>query len=454
MTARRVVAIRDSVGDGSDKRPWGRADRFPSGAYGWLRWASVAALVGYVLFAILPACLHPDTNGYAAYYTASRVLLTDHAELYRVYDRPWFQARIDAFGFVGVRDIHNTQPPTVSLILAALAWLSPSRARMVWVLASGAMVTGSRSRELVAGLSVAANRELGRWSLVACGAATLYSPLRDNFRHGQCYTLLLLCLCLVFRMELRTTARTSFAAGVPLGVMAPPEDDRPLAMAPPSTRRSVADDRPAASGTALLVALAAGPVIGVAPWRAYFDELPRLSTDPSRYVTAYQTVTSMMGHLFCFDARWSRGPVVDAPVVARWSTGMVMAASLAVSALVQRMNAAGTLGACPLPGDVRLAQRDDGAGRRELPLRPRPSVARSRHRVGRGAGSRAMDGRLLRCGHCASRDASALPDVAVSRGGVGSPSWRHPRVYGALLLWAWLCVALLRMRAPPADPGA
>jgi hypothetical protein len=109
------------------RAPDARRHRDEHSTLRWLRPVSVAVLVVYGAVAILPSCLSPNTNGYAAYYTASRILWTDPADLYRVYDRPWFQARIDEFGFVGVRDIHNTQPPTCSLMLAALAWLSPSQ---------------------------------------------------------------------------------------------------------------------------------------------------------------------------------------------------------------------------------------------------------------------------------------------------------------------------------------
>src|SRR5436190_16377719 len=40
------------------------------------------------------------------------------------------------------------------------------------------------------------------------------------------------------------------------------------------------------------------PSIGMSAWRSFFALLPDALTDPRRTVTAYQTVTSLFGHLF------------------------------------------------------------------------------------------------------------------------------------------------------------
>ena len=455
------------MGNGIRRAPGARSERDAHRMLRLLRWVSAAVLAVYGAVAILPACLTPNTNGYAAYYTASRILWTDPADLYRVYDRPWFQARIDEFGFVGVRDIYNTQPPTCSLMLAALARLSPSRARVAWVLATSGMVWLAAG-ELLAGLGAVAKREIGRWSPVACAAATAFSPLRDNFRHGQCYTLLLLCLCLVFRLELRGTARTSFAAGVPLGLMAVLKTSGlwlwPLLLIGGRWRTIVG-----AVATVLVVALAAVPVIGVGAWRAYVHELPRLSTDPSRYVTAYQTVTSMMGHLFCFDPPWSRALVVNAPAVARWSTGLVMVAALGISALIQRLSAPSAWArvlSLAMIASLNVTMAPVAENYHYVLVLPSLGVAIA-WAIERG-GSPTTVAFLAVVVALLSTPLHYLTSPALEVGWLGLLA--YPRVYGALLLWGWLCVALIRMRggdevgrsifegsstpAPPSGAGA
>jgi hypothetical protein len=98
------------------------------------RWAlalSVAVLAVYCAAVIVPAARHPNTDGFAAYYTASRILLSQPRDVPRLYDDEWFQSRIDQFGFEGVRDIYNIQPPTMTLLMVPVAWMPRPLARAV-----------------------------------------------------------------------------------------------------------------------------------------------------------------------------------------------------------------------------------------------------------------------------------------------------------------------------------
>jgi Glycosyltransferase family 87 len=206
----------------------------------------------------------------------------------------WFQARIDEFGFAHVRDIHNTQAPTTSLMMAPIAWMSPARARVVWLLLSVVL--------WIAGLGFLA-RGLGLFDgpsaihplLVLAAVTTGYLPIRDNLRQGQCYTLIFFLLCLVFFCALRSGSRGAFAAGVPLGLM--------------------------------LVLKTAG--VWLWPLLLLSRRWPTL--------LAAETVTSLMGHLFVFDAQWSPAPIANAPALATFLkvfvSGAVFVPSLCLVAL-------------------------------------------------------------------------------------------------------------------------
>jgi hypothetical protein len=93
----------------------------------------------------------------------------------------------------------------------------------------------------------------------------------------------------------------------------------------------------AAAATAMTVAILAAPAIGGQPWRLYLEELPRLGSDPVRYVTADQTVTSLTGHLFVFDPRWSPAPAANLRPLAIGLSLTVTVVALVVSARLQRL---------------------------------------------------------------------------------------------------------------------
>jgi hypothetical protein len=290
------------------------------------------ALVSYLFLVTLPAARQPNTNGFAAYYTASKILIERPNDLASVYDNLWFQQRIDEFGFNHVRDIFNAQPPTMSLMMAPIAWSSPSWARVIWVSLS-VVLWFSGVALLVEGLEVLGISTSRRSVLLLVALTTAYVPLRDNFQRGQCYTLLLFLLCLFFRLALSSSRRSSWFAGVPLGLMLVLKTAGfwlwPLLFT--SRRwRTLAG----ACGTATMVILFSFPFIGWAPWMAYLYDLSRLASDPVRYVTAYQTVTSLMGHLFVFDRKWNPAPIAD---LGRFASHMTVIITLLVFALSARL---------------------------------------------------------------------------------------------------------------------
>ncbi len=290
-------------------------------------------LTVYCVFVVAPACRTPNTNGFAAYYTASRILLETPRELRRAYDDPWFQERIDAFGFTRVRDVYF-QPPTMSLMLAPIAWMSPPRARIGWIICSfvfwwsGLALLGKTLCRTGAG-------PVAPW-LRLMALTTVYIPLADNFRQGQGYSLLFLLLCAVLYLAQDPNPRRTWRAGVPLGFMLVLKMAGlwfwPFLLA--ARRWGVLLT---AAVTALAVAIFAAPAVDGEAWRRYFHELPRLASDPVRYVTGYQTVTSLMGHLFVFDARWNPTPVTNRPQLAISLAVVVTAVALIVSARLQRI---------------------------------------------------------------------------------------------------------------------
>jgi hypothetical protein len=276
---------------------------------------------------VLPAAANPHTNGFAAYYTASRVLLEQPGDLAPIYDDKWFQSKIDHLGFHHVEDVIFFQTPTMALLMAPVAWMPLAVARAVWIaLAVAFWLAGS----IIIGRAIV-RRPLGiRACLGLAAAMTAYTPLRENLRQGQSYALLFFLLAAYVRLQLGKEARDSWAAGVPLGCMMVVKLGGawlwPLLLFSRQWRTVTA-----AAVTSLAIAFVSLPWTGGHAWGVFFHELPRLASEPVRYVTAYQTVTSLLGHLLVYDPILNRHPVAHWPVVARVSTITVIVLAIVQS---------------------------------------------------------------------------------------------------------------------------
>ena len=190
------------------------------------------------------------------------------------------------------------------------------------------------------------------------------------------------------------------------------------------------------------LALISLPLIGISVWQSFVALLPDSLTDPRRTVTAYQTVTSLFGHLLDHDARWNPAPLVDAPWAAR-------ALSLGV-----------TFGALVL--SARWARR---AGQsRPLSMALSMALVVTNAPFAEGYHYALTLGPLLVAGWWAWRARlgwRAWAMLALAALLLGAPlpykaaqiqaGWwalaAYPRVYGAYLLWGWIAWALARSRA-------
>jgi hypothetical protein len=296
---------------------------------------TVLALLALALYAALGALPHARYRAltFASYYTAASILVYAPQDLSRVYDNTWFDAQIPQAGFAGIHDVFDVQPPTMSLVALPVVWLAPLSARLVWTLLSLLWLLG--------GLALL-GRALGLpalWGLWVLPISLLYSPTRENMRAGQAYLLLFFLLCLACWALARaeTSWRSAGIAGLALGLMLILKTAGawlwPLLLLAGRWRALVC--------AALLaggIALVSLPWIGPASWLAYAERLPELAAAPRRFVTAYQTTTSLFGHLLAYNPQWNPAPVADLPLLARGLTLVVLLVTLAISASWCRLN--------------------------------------------------------------------------------------------------------------------
>jgi hypothetical protein len=292
---------------------------------------AAVVLAGYLVLVVPPAAR--GGGSFAVYYIASALLAHQPSAFAQVYDDAWFAAQLGQINPPGVYDIFFYNPPTMGLIMLPLVGFAPQTARMIWTLLGIALLLGGLML-LARGLALPAH-----WGVWAMPLALLYAPVTENLRAGQVYLLLFFLLCAAFWGLARSDSgrwtmgepKRDAVAGVALGHMLVLKFAGtwlwPLLLV--AGRWRVLAWAGAYGAGLVLISL---PVIGVSAWRSCFALLPDVLADPRRTVTAYQTVTSLFGHLFDLDARWNPAPLIDAPWAARALTFGVSLGALALSA--------------------------------------------------------------------------------------------------------------------------
>ena len=194
------------------------------------------------------------------------------------------------------------------------------------------------------------------------------------------------------------------------------------------------------------IALISLPSIGVSAWRSFFALLPDALTDPRRTVAAYQTVTSLFGHLFALRARWNPAPLVDAPWAARALTLGVSLVALVLSARwARRAEQSRPLGmALCMALVVTNAPFAEGY---HYALTLAPLLVAGWWAWRALLGWRAWAILVL----AALLLGAPLPYKAAQ---IQSGWWAlaaYPRVYGAYLLWGWIAWALASRKSQDAS---
>ncbi|MFZ4660295.1 MAG: glycosyltransferase family 87 protein [Caldilineaceae bacterium] len=270
-------------------------------------------------FVIRPAVY--ANYSFAAFYTAAHILVNQPEEWSLVYQNDWFAAQIARTGFPEIYDVYNANPPTTGFLFLPLLLLPVEWGRLAWV--TGSLLSLITSLWLMARLL----KLPSAWVIWMMPFCCFLGPVASNFGRGQLYLYLLLAFMVVCWSLLQGK---QWLAGLLLGLLLIMKTAGSwLFLLLLLTRHWKVIGY--AIGVAIVVALATLPWIGLQPWLVYAAELPRLATSPVRYVTGYQTITSLFGHLLVYDARWNPTPVLDWPLAALLLTQGVFLLSLVLS---------------------------------------------------------------------------------------------------------------------------
>ena len=292
---------------------------------------ALLALLFFALTVVRPlARLH--TDGFAGYYTIGHIAVYTPEQLALAYDEAWYGPQVVLLSAPGVREVFKNQPPPGSLLLAPLVWLPYPTARLVWLLLNLGFLVVSL---MLLARAVRWPARAGLWIAPFC---LLYRPVYENLRQGQMYLWLLVWLCLALWALATGPARPRAYAlgGVMLGLLLIFKT-AVIWLWPLLALARRWQILLWGGITAAAVALLSLFYFGLAPWRAYLDQMPLLFSMPDRYATGYQTITSLFGHLFVAAPPFSPAPVAHLPALATALTLTVQMTTLVITARGQRM---------------------------------------------------------------------------------------------------------------------
>jgi hypothetical protein len=267
-----------------------------------LKLLCLLALIYFVVFSVKWA--HKITNGFAGYYTFSRMLLSGE-DLSKAYNEDYFSTKIKEYG-IDVYDIVKGNIPVSSFALAPFAWMDAKTARIAWSIFS--IVAFLLSILILFKLyNIELNTESGFLILLI---TILWRPVYENIAFGQIYAVLLL----LFSLSL-------------LGL----RKNKPVLVTFPLSSVFLLKGYGAVnfiwlvvkkkwkeliySAGFILAGIAVSTLIlGINTWKVYVSSaINRMGHLPVMGHTAYQTVNSLIIHLFIFDPKWLPQPVISLP---------------------------------------------------------------------------------------------------------------------------------------------
>lgn len=277
-------------------------------------------VTGWFISRVLYPAGQPLTHGFAAYYTAGRLLQKNQTSA-AVYDPAYFRPLTEADTHYRASDIYNANPPTTSLMLWPLSFLPVETARFIWTLLNALMLWGGVALLIWAFVRAPSPAQVA----TLFSLAMLFQPAIDNIRWGQAYLLIFLLLAIVTvswqnqRDRWGAFALASTLVLKPAGFML-----IPLFLWQRRWRFVIWTI--IVAGIIWLITL---PFFPIAMWRRYLELLQQVTASPESCATAYQTTRSLLCRLFIFNDAWSPSPVANLPRLAR-----TLFAGLAVSTLV------------------------------------------------------------------------------------------------------------------------
>lgn len=265
-------------------------------------WGTAIILAVYFIFFVVTNASR-STNGFLAYYTASK-LLAEGEDVSRFYDDDWFSSNVKRF-VPEVYEIYNVNMPTTSLIMLPLAKFDYSTARIIWTIFNFIIL-------FVAVLFLIQKFNYKEfWVPLILILFLSYHPLYVNFLLGQAYILI---FCLLIVAWYAYVSENEKLLGVAIGLIFILKSTSFifwLFLLMQRRWRSLVWG----FATMLIIIILSLPWIGFDAWQTYAGKIKDFVSNPSLSVSAYQTIHSFFHHLTTFNKEWNPEPLFNLPLL-------------------------------------------------------------------------------------------------------------------------------------------
>ncbi len=266
---------------------------------------TIAVLLGVYLNYHVIVNADKPSQGFATYYTASRLLL-DGEDVSNFYDDYWFSSKVENY-VPGVYEIYLVNMPTTALIFLPIAKFDYKNARVIWIIFNLIILT------IVVCLIIKRMKISGIWLPIILILIFSFQPLYANISFAQAYIIIFCLLVLAwFAFESGNEKYLGIILGF-LFILKTAGVFLWILLAIQKKWKSLLW----AVVTMFAVFLVSLPIVGIDSWFIYADRVLAYSSSPTLSVTAYQSIHSFFHHFFIYNAHWNPEPLIDLPIIGK-----------------------------------------------------------------------------------------------------------------------------------------
>jgi hypothetical protein len=270
-------------------------------------WIVVLVLGIFFLNHVISNLTKP-TQGFASYYTASRLFLNGENPS-RFYNDDWFSSKV--LNYVpGVYEVYLVNMPTTVFLTLPVAGFNYETSRIIWLFFNLLFLS------VIITIIIKKYNFNNIWLPLVLILFLTFQPLYVNISYAQVYIFI---FCLLALIWFAYQSRYDKTLGVLLGLIFM------IKTAGFFLWILLVIQKKWKSLSWIFITVAISflitlPFLGIDSWFAYINKLQNYSESRTLVVTAYQTVSGFFHHFFMFDEYWNPYPLTNLPLAAKLLT--------------------------------------------------------------------------------------------------------------------------------------
>lgn len=283
-------------------------------------WIVATMLIVYFLFYAVNHAINPS-NGFASYYTASRLLI-EGEEVANFYNDDYFSSNVERF-VPGIYEIYLVNMPTTSVMMLPFAMFDYTTARILWIAISLVLFAGSTL------FLLKEMKFTEAWLPFILILIFSFQPLYSNIVSAQAYMFIFSLMILMF---IGYKSGKEKMQGVVVGVSLILKSSGLLLLLLFVIQKKW-ESLLWVFATVVFLFVSTLPFLGLSSWFAYGNKLFHYFDSPTLSVTAYQSIHSFFYHFFVLNEKWNPEPIFNLAIIGKLLTIMVSLTILIITSI-------------------------------------------------------------------------------------------------------------------------